>query len=184
LRSVDTIYFMTTNEHKFREAREIFGRDNREVEWLSQGYEEIQGETLEAVVKAALKGIEKTSIIIEDAGLFVDALNGFPGVYSKFVEDTIGNEGILRLLKGNDNRTAAFVSVVGYKDEEGKDRLFRGEIKGIISTETQGNVGFGYDPIFIPLGEKRTFAENMEMKNQLSHRKKALEALVKFLTIS
>ncbi len=178
------IYFMTTNEHKFQEAREIFGLDGVEVEWLSQGYEEIQGETLEEVVKTALKRIEKTHIIIEDAGLFIDALNGFPGVYSRFVEDSIGNEGILRLLKGKDNRDAAFVSVVGYKDEEGKDRLFRGEVKGMISTETQGKAGFGYDPIFIPLGAVRTFAEDVGMKNQLSHRKKALEALVKFLTIS
>lgn len=178
------IYFMTTNEHKFLEAQEIFGRHGVEVEWLSQGYGEIQGETLEAVVKAALKGIEKASVMIEDAGLFIEALNGFPGVYSRFVEDTIGNEGILRLLKGNDDRDAAFVSVVGYKDEEGEDRLFKGEIKGGISEEIMGKEGFGYDPIFIPGGEERTFAEDMGMKNQLSHRKRALEALVKFLTIS
>ncbi|MEE8359270.1 MAG: XTP/dITP diphosphatase [Candidatus Hydrothermarchaeales archaeon] len=178
------IYFMTTNEHKFREAREIFGRHGEEVEWLSQGYGEIQGETLEEVVKAALKGIEKAPVMIEDAGLFIEALNGFPGVYSRFIEDTIGNEGILRLLKGNDNRDAAFISVVGYKDEEGEDRLFKGEVKGRISEEIRGKAGFGYDPIFIPLGEERTFAEDMGMKNQLSHRKRALEELVKFLTIS
>ncbi len=178
------IYFMTTNEHKFREAREIFGRHGVEVEWLSQGYEEIQGETLEEVVKAALKGIEKSLVMIEDAGLFIEALYGFPGVYSRFVEDTIGNDGILRLLRGNDNRDAAFVSVVGYKDEEGEDRLFRGEVKGRISEEIKGKEGFGYDPIFIPLGEERTFAEDIGMKNLLSHRKRALEELVKFLTIS
>ncbi len=116
--------------------------------------------------------------ILEDAGLFVDALKGFPGVYSKYVFFTIGLAGILRLLEGIENRKAVFRSVYAYGEPGKKPIIIIGECKGIISTEEHGNHGFGYDPLFIPDGGEKTFGEmTVEEKNQFSHRGKALQKL-------
>ncbi|MFQ6137346.1 MAG: XTP/dITP diphosphatase [Candidatus Hydrothermarchaeales archaeon] len=175
------ISFVTSNEHKFNEAKEIFKKYGIKLEWLAQDYKEIQGDSLEEIVVESLKEIGGTSIMIEDAGLFIDALYGFPGVYSRFVEDTIGNKGILKLMESIEDREARFESVVGYKDEEGEMRVFKGVVKGRIAHEIKGKGGFGYDPIFIPEGYNKTFAQDIKVKNDISHRKRALEEVARFL---
>jgi XTP/dITP diphosphohydrolase len=117
--------------------------------------------------------------ILEDAGLFIDALQEFPGVYSKFVFFTIGLPGILQLLDTIENRNAVFRSVYGYYEPGKKPIIVVGECKGTISYEQRGNHGFGYDPLFTPNGAKKTFGEmSIEEKNQFSHRGKALENLI------
>jgi XTP/dITP diphosphohydrolase len=170
---------MTSNEHKFNEAREIFKKHGMKLERLPLGYKEIQADALEEVVKYALKNTDRRRIFIEDAGLFIRALNGFPGVYSKYVENTIGNEGILRLMKDVKDRRAVFKSVVGYKNEEIK--IFEGTVKGTIAHGIRGEKGFGYDPIFVPEGFNKTFAEDIKLKMEISHRKRALEKFVAYL---
>ena len=117
--------------------------------------------------------------MLEDAGLFIDALRGFPGVYSKYVFFTIGLPGILQLLQGAENRKAVFRSVYAYSEPGQKPVIVVGECNGTISTEPRGEHGFGYDPLFIPKGAKKTFGEmTIEEKNQYSHRAKALEKLI------
>jgi len=114
---------------------------------------------------------------IEDSGLFIKALNGFPGVYSSYVFKTIGNEGILKLMRGVEDREAKFVCVIAYND--GKVRIFKGEVVGKISNEMRGEHGFGYDPIFEYNG--RTFAEMGEEKDLVSHRRRAADEFFSWL---
>ena len=114
--------------------------------------------------------------MLEDAGLFVQALGGFPGVYSAYVQKTVGNAGILRLMEGEVDRAAYFKSVVAYIEPGMETRLFSGEVHGQIGFEPRGNLGFGYDPIFYVNGI--SLAEmDLEKKNQISHRAKSMRAL-------
>src|SRR5512137_1928990 len=141
------IYFVTSNNGKFREAQAIFG----DLIQKNIGYTEIQADTLEEVVDFGMKEVMarlKGPVIIEDAGLFIDGLKGFPGVYSAYVQKTIGNSGILKLMEGMDNRQASFKSVVGYAEPGMEPVVFKGEVKGNIGFEARGTKGFGYDPIF------------------------------------
>jgi len=102
--------------------------------------------------------------------LFIDSLGNFPGVYSSYVFKTIGNKGILNLL--GKKREAKFISIITFLDKNYL-KSFEGKIHGTIS-KTQKGQGWGYDPIFIPLNSKKTFAE-LKNKNELSHRYKALK---------
>jgi XTP/dITP diphosphohydrolase len=178
------IYFCTSNKHKLKEYRDILKEIGIGVKRVSIKLTEIQADKLEDVakekVKSAFEKVRKP-VFVEDAGLFIEALNGFPGVYSAYVMKTIGNEGILKLLKGIKNRNAVFKAVIGFADENGKIHLFRGECKGKISRSIRGSFGFGFDPIFIPEGYTKTFAEDMKLKNKVSHRRKAIEKFVRFL---
>lgn len=118
-------------------------------------------------------------VVVDDTGLFIDALSGFPGPYSAYVFRKIGSHGVLRLMADTENRGALFVSAVGYSN--GKTvKVFRGECKGTIAKEIRGDQIFGYDPIFIPGGECRTFAEDAIMKDRVSHRRKSFEAFCKW----
>jgi XTP/dITP diphosphohydrolase len=120
--------------------------------------------------------------IIEDSGLFIDPLGGFPGVYSSYILKTLGNPGILRLLGDRKDRDAVFRSCFGHFSTHRGPALIKGECKGRIAFEQRGKEGFGFDPIFIPDGEERTFAEmSVEEKNSISHRGRALEALYNHL---
>ncbi|MFQ6105846.1 MAG: XTP/dITP diphosphatase [Candidatus Hydrothermarchaeaceae archaeon] len=172
------VYFLTSNKHKFAEVQEIFYSYGIDVVWKKGGYTEIQADRLEKVVKKALEDMQGC-VIIEDAGLFIRALNGFPGVYSSYTLETLGNGGILKLMDGIKDRRAEFVSIAGFKDR--KVKLFKGIVKGNISHNARGRSGFGYDPIFIPAGYKDTFAENFELKKKISHRKKSMEKLIYYL---
>jgi XTP/dITP diphosphohydrolase len=134
------------------------------------------------VVEFSLSSYVAENVFVEDAGIFINALSGFPGVYSRYVFDTIGNKGILKLLDGSENRSARFVAVIGYKPGDGGSiKLFKGEVRGFVSLFPKGESGFGYDPIFVPEGFKRTFGEDTIIKSQVSHRKRAAEGLMKYL---
>ncbi len=177
------IYFCTTNRNKFLEYKEILSKFGVQIRMLKIKLIEIQAKNLEEVAtfKANLAfKIVKKPVIVEDAGLFIKALNGFPGVYSSFVFKTIGNDGILKLMKNVKDRTAKFRAVIAFRNKKGTF-LFKGECKGRIAFKKRGKSGFGFDPIFIPYKSTQTFAENLELKNRISHRRKALEKFVKFL---
>ncbi len=176
------IYFITSNEGKYREVKSVAGKEGIEVKWLRTKYLEPQGDDLEEIARTSAEMLagrfRDRKFFIEDSGLFVDALNGFPGPYSSYVFKTIGNEGILKLMEGVENRKARFVAVIAYFD--GKNvRTFTGVVEGEISREMRGSEGFGYDPIFL-YGDK-TFAEMGEEKNAVSHRTIALRKFLDFL---
>ncbi len=181
------LFFVTSNQGKVREVKEKLMPLGYEVIQKNIGYPEIQTESLEHVAEFGVIQVRKTldhPFILEDAGLFIDALHGFPGVYSSYVYHTIGLQGILTLLSEVDTaeRTAVFRSVFAFATPSGEKHLFSGSCKGVISKVMKGNKGFGYDPIFIPNDEKKTFAEmQTEEKNQFSHRGKSLNKLVQFL---
>ncbi len=176
-----TIYFVTSNKAKFEEAKKIAEEYSISIEWYNKKYIEIQGNSLEEIAKRSAKmliGEINGKFFIEDSGLFIEALNGFPGPYSSYVFKTIGNDGILKLMKGVKNRKAYFMAVVAFYD--GKDiKIFKGFVQGEISSEKRGEKGFGFDPIFLYKG--RTFAEMGEEKNKVSHRRRALEQLFSYI---
>ena len=181
-----TLYFITSNEGKLKEAKAKLLEVDIEVVQKNIGYPEIQANSLEDVVYFGVKHIQEKfnhPFIIEDAGLFIEILDGFPGVYSAYVFYTVGCNGILKLLDGVniDKRKACFRSVFAYSAPDKKPKFFIGECNGKISNSEQGDHGFGYDPIFIPDGDTRTFAKmDTEEKNSFSHRGKSLEKLMEF----
>ncbi|MFW6040873.1 MAG: XTP/dITP diphosphatase [Thermoplasmatota archaeon] len=171
---------ITSNQGKYREYEKLLSEFTK-VKMLDIGYPEIQAEKLEDVVKFALNQLENYApLIIDDSGLFIEQLGGFPGVYSSYVMKTLGCEGIIRLLEGTENRNARFECVIGYTGN--KKKIFKGISKGEITKNKRGKRGFGYDPIFKPLGKNKTFAEmTIEEKNKISHRGKSMRSLVDFI---
>ncbi|OUJ18634.1 Inosine/xanthosine triphosphate pyrophosphatase all-alpha NTP-PPase family [Methanonatronarchaeum thermophilum] len=175
------ITFVTSNQHKIMEAKDILSPIK--IEGRDIGYPEIQ-DTIENVAiegaKYAYKKIKKP-LIVEDSGLYINTYNGFPGPYSAYTHETIGNKGILKLMKNKTNRKCYFKSIVVYIDQH-TTKKHTGKIKGQISKKQKGPHGFGYDPIFIPNNHKKTFGEiEMKEKNKLSHRRQALKKLKKWL---
>jgi len=175
------IYFITTNKGKWKEIQEEM--NEYEIERISMAYPEIQADSLKEVASYALEYLSKKVdgiFMIEDSGLFIKVLKGFPGVYSSYVFKTIGNEGILKIMQGVKERKASFRSLIAFYD--GKMHFFEGICKGKIADKQRGKGGFGYDPIFIPNGCERTFAEMETMeKNKYSHRGKAIRKLKEHL---
>jgi len=116
----------------------------------------------------------KTPVMVDDTGLFIDALNGFPGPYAAFVLNTLDNTGILKLMEGVHDRSARFTTAIGFADETGI-RVFKGTVEGQITHAPRGGGGFGYDPIFA-VGEKTLAELPLEEKSRISHRARALAA--------
>ncbi|MEM3622374.1 MAG: XTP/dITP diphosphatase [Candidatus Bathyarchaeia archaeon] len=175
------IFFATNNINKFNEARRVLAEYKIAVGMVRVKTFEIQSESLEEIAKASAIDAFKNfnlPLITEDAGLFIEALNGFPGPYAAYVYKVIGNNGILKLMENVKNRRAKFQSAIAYCSSKSEPPLcFKGEVAGVITKEErQGNSGFGFDPIFEPLdGGGKTFAEmTVEEKNRYSHRAEAL----------
>jgi XTP/dITP diphosphohydrolase len=171
--------FVTSNVHKFQEARRILSEYKIATAKLRVGAIEIQDDNPENIAKVSAQDAVKNSglpIFVEDAGIFIEALNGFPGPYSSYVYRTVGTKGIIKLMKNIKNRDAYFQAVIAFSSPEEEPICFTGKVKGKISLQERGTSGFGYDPIFEPLkGDGRTFAEmTIEEKNSYSHRAEAL----------
>lgn len=175
------VTFASTNQNKFREVESILAARGIRASFARLELVEIQSDSLEEIAKEkARNAYSKTHkpVIVEDDGLFVDALVGFPGQYSSYVFKTIGNAGVLKLLEGREDRSASFRSLVAFFDGNSL-QLFEGKVAGKISEKiAQG--GWGYDPIFVPEGADVTFAE-LSNKNDYSHRRKALEKFAGWL---
>lgn len=177
------VKFATSNPHKVREANLVGKKFEIEFVQLREDYPEIRDEDVRMVARAGAGHVFnkiKEPVIVEDTGLFIDGLKGFPGAYSAFVFERIGNEGILRLLGDSQDRKAEFVSAIGYCDADGV-KVFDGTVRGNIGTQITGTAGFGYDSIFIPDGEEHTFGEDPKLKAEVSHRKKAFESFCEFI---
>ena len=173
MQKLSDLLFVSSNNHKFKEVKEILNSFGVSIQFFRLNLEEIQSNSIKQIaIKKAQDAFSKCKkpLIIEDDGLHIDSLGGFPGPYSSYVHKTIGNKGILSLLKKN--RTAKFVSNITYCDKNSFE-FFEGKLDGTISKSERGN-GWGFDPIFIPKNNKQTFAELID-KNNLSHRYKALK---------
>jgi XTP/dITP diphosphohydrolase len=174
--------FVSTNAGKFREVRALLSEHGVTVRWLHRQLPEIQADRLESVIEAKLAAGARYAprVLVEDSGLFLPGLGGFPGVYSAYALQTIGLEGILRLLRGRP-RDATFRTVAGVSIK-GQTWLRTGECKGRIADRIRGTHGFGFDPIFVPDGETRTFGElPPEEKNRRSHRAQAMHRIGRVL---
>ena len=173
--------FVTTNEHKRREAQAILGIELEGAALSDRDVPEIQAlDVSEVAAEKALRaydflGAPEHPVLIEDSGLVVAAWNGLPGALTKWFISCVGNEGILRMLSGGD-RSALAVSAVAVADVDGQVRVFRGEVAGTLAPEPRGASGFGWDPIFIPEGGELTYAQMGDAKNEDSHRARALRA--------
>ena len=169
------VYFVSSNKNKYQEIKSILKNFGIKVGFLNMNLEEIQSDSLEKIayhkVKIAFAKCKKP-VIIEDDGFFIDYLNGFPGPFSSYVFKTIGNDGILRLIVKS-NRKARFQSLIAYCDKNTSVKIFKAKVFGRVSIRKHGK-GWGYDPIFIPSGTNKTYAQ-LSSKNELSHRYKALK---------
>ena len=170
------LFFASSNENKFQEAERILTNLGVKVNFSKTTLEEIQSSSLSEIAEqkaiSAYELIQKP-VIIEDDGLFIDSLNGFPGPYSSYVYDTIGNKGIMNLLENSEFRDAKFVSIIAYLGGSDGVKLFESSIPGKISSVIEKG-GWGYDPIFIPDGESKTYANGSD-KDKLSHRAASLK---------
>ncbi len=184
---MSTIWFATSNKGKLIEVQERFSHFGVEVEQLIAPYPEIQADTLEEVVEAGLTHLWKEHarpLMIDDSGIFLDNKEGFPGVYSAYVLHTLGCQGILDLMHSDTERPAHFECCAGYIDEKGQVLVAKGRVDGHISKEEKGTTGFGFDPIFVPEGHDRTFAEmSLEEKNKMSHRSRAFDKLAEMMEL-
>ena len=175
------LYIVTSNRHKLEEASRIAKRYQVALEQAPITEKlEIQSNSLEEIALHAARHAYKLTrlpLVVDDSGLFIDALEGFPGPYSSYVYKKIGYEGILKLLEGDKNRRACFKTVVALIWPP-IEKIFLGETCGRISNEPRGEGGFGFDPIFVPDGHTKTYAEmSLEEKNRVSHRFKAFAKL-------
>jgi XTP/dITP diphosphohydrolase len=177
------VFFATGNIHKFNEARSILSQRGIAVGMLRLKGDEVQSDSLKEIAEKSVLNAYKKShlpIFVEDAGLFIDALKGFPGPYAAYVYKTIDNVGVLKLMKNVKNRNAKFQSVIAYFDDQTpcNPQFFEGECTGKITQaerEAEGKSGFGFDPIFQPTGSSKSFAEmTIEEKNGYSHRAMAI----------
>lgn len=174
------LHFVTSNAGKAEEAKAILGIS---VKIVSLDIPEIQSFDLEEIVRQkAAKAFELVGqpLFVEDTGLFVDAWNGFPGPFVKYLKDVVGNEGMLKMLEMESNRKATAKAALAFYD--GRElRVFLGEIEGKIVRKARGQ-SWGWDPLFVPEGSEKTYAElSGAEKNKISHRRKALEKLKQFL---
>ena len=180
------IVFVTSNKNKVREARMILNGSGIRLKVVPEELDEIQSlDVKEVAADKARRAYDMTKmrIIVEDTGFFVECWNGFPGALAKHMQTSIGNEGIVAMVS-KDNRNAYSETVVAYCDGH-TTKVFSGRVTGSISEEVRGTEGFGWDFIFIPKGEKRTFAElGMAKKNRLSARAIAFRKLKEYLTQS
>ena len=181
------IYFVTGNAYKFEEAARALENVGIKLIMKDLDIDEPQSDSLEYIAsKCALEAMKvlKGPLLVEDSGLFIQSLGGFPGPYSSYVYRKIGCSGILKLLRGSEDRDAYFKCVVAFaSSSQKKPALFKSLVHGIISDEIRGKRAFGFDPIFIPRGFSDTFANmNIEVKNTISHRGKAFKAFVRWFT--
>ena len=176
MQQLSELFFASSNEHKFQEAERILANLGMQINLFKTTLEEIQSNNLNDIAeKKAINAYDliQKPVIIEDDGLFINTLNGFPGPYSSYVYDTIGNKGIMDLLENSKVRDAKFVSIIAYCDSDCDVKLFESSIPGKISSVIEKG-GWGYDPIFIPDGESKTYA-NVSDKDKFSHRAAALK---------
>jgi XTP/dITP diphosphohydrolase len=149
-----------------------------------RSYPEIQTDRLEKVVRFAATVLDdqiRGDYLIDDSGLFIDALGGFPGVYSSYVYKRLGCAGVLKLLRDATTRAANFETVFLLR-RAGTHEVFHGTCRGTIADREMGSSGFGFDPIFIPEGAAKAFGEmSASEKNAYSHRGRAVDELVRYL---
>jgi XTP/dITP diphosphohydrolase len=178
----------TSNLHKIEEAATILAEFRIRVHRIESPKVEIQSDDIVQIASFASDDLSRRYsglVAVEDSGLFVDSLKGFPGPFSSYAYQAIGPSGILRLLGTSSRRGARFRAAVAVSRSGHTLKTFTGEVRGRIAHSKRGVNGFGFDPIFIPTGTLRTFGEmSVAEKNGQSHRQNAFRQLGMWLTSS
>jgi non-canonical purine NTP pyrophosphatase (RdgB/HAM1 family) len=177
---MNKLYFATGNKGKAEEAKKIL---DVPIEISQLDLEEIQSMDLEEI--AGHKLIQayqkvKNPVFVDDVALYLDVWDGFPGPFVKYIHDG-SNARLLYMLRNEKVRTGTLIATIGYYDGS-KKHFFTGKLKVSIADKEQGESGWGLDPVLIPEGKDKTFAQmNEEEKNSDSHRSRALAEFKKFL---
>lgn len=178
------ITYVTGNWSKIASAKQILEPLGIEVDNVKMETTEIQADTVEEVAMHSAKEASdklKCTVLKNDTGLYVEALGGFPGPYTHYVDDKLGEDGLLKLLDGVENRTACFIEAFAYC-EYGKDPIvFKSITKGVIATEKSGEYGWSWDFIFIPEGKDKTMGNYPDDKRCLVWNTDAYHELAEFL---
>ena len=187
------LVFTSNNQHKIDEIKILLPAGIKLLSLIDINCKEELPETQATIEGNALQKAKyvfdnyKIPCFADDTGLEIDALQGRPGIYSaryageqKNALDNMNK--VLNELKGVDNRKSYFKTVIAFINKDAKEFLFEGKVEGKITNEIKGSKGFGYDPIFQPLGYDITFAEmDMNTKNGVSHRARAVSKLIGYL---
>jgi non-canonical purine NTP pyrophosphatase (RdgB/HAM1 family) len=175
------IYFITGNKNKFEEVRDMLPV---EIEQLVIDLPEVQEIDSRKIVKAKIAQARKhqdSELMVEDTALHLEALNGLPGPFIKWFEETVTNAGLATIAEKMGNTNAEAKVTIGYSREGDAVEYYEGSVMGDI-VHPRGESGFGWDIIFQPKGETRTFAEmSREEKNKISHRTLAVQKLAEAL---
>lgn len=155
------IVYVAGNKSKLYSAKQILEPLGFEVDNVKMDTTEIQANTVEEVAIHSAKEVSeklKCSVLKNDTGLFVDALGGFPGPYTHYVDETLDEDGLLKLLDGVDNRKACFIEAFAYCEYGKEPVVFKSITNGVIAQEKSGEYGWSWDYIFIPDGYEKTMA--------------------------
>lgn len=175
---------ITGNEQKILEFQAALKGTGIRFEVLRAEKPELRSDDPCEIVKVAAKTFSerlKKAVVVEDSGLFIEALKDFPGTCTKYVYERIGNKGILQLMKSVKNRRCWYKSAVGYCEPGKEPMCFLGSEEGRIAEKEKGRGGWGQDPIFIPKGKSRTYGELRRKGDVNLFRKEAILKLLKYL---
>ena len=178
-----TINFATSNKNKVKEFKQILEPEIK-VNHVKISYPELRSDYPEEIAKHSAKMLAnklKKAVVVEDSGLFIKSLNDFPGTCSAYIHKRIGLEGIIKLMKGINNRECTYKSAVAYCKSNKKPISFLGEEKGNVSEKIRGSYGFGHDPIFIPENGDKTYGEIKNCEEVKKFRRRAVEKLKNYV---
>ena len=178
------LVLISSNKSKIREFMRLL-RPEFDVEIMQFEYPELKLDDPCEISKAAAKVLAerlKKTVLVEDSGFFIDALKGFPGTNTKFSDHRIGNEGIIKLMKGLRNRKSFYKSAIGLCSPGKKPLCFLGTEEGRVANKIRGNRGWGQDSIFIPKGKSKTYGETGDVQGSHPFRAAAAEKLKKYLS--
>ena len=177
------INLVTSNPGKVKELK-TYLEPNIKISHIEMEYRELRSDNPEEIAKESAQRLAnelKKPVVVEDSGLFIKALNDFPGTCSSYIHKRIGLKGILKLMEGIKDRECTYKSAIAYCEPGKKPISFLGEEKGSIAKEIKGSHGFGHDPIFIPEKSNKTYGEIENCENLKKFRKKAAERLKHYL---
>lgn len=173
------INFVTSNRNKVKELKEIL-EPAVKVNHIEMAYPEMRSDKSEEIAKMSAEMLAtklKKPVVVEDSGIFIRALNDFPGTCSAYIHKRIGLKGILKLMEGISDRDCVYRSAVACCEPGKKPVSFLGEEKGAIAENVRGNFGFGHDPVFIPEGSDKTYGEIENCEKIKKFRRMAVEKL-------
>ncbi len=178
-----TINFITSNLGKLKEFKQILEPEIK-VNHIKLSYPELRNDNPEEIARMSAEMLAnklKKAVVVEDSGLFIKALNDFPGTCSAYIHKRIGLRGILKLMKGVKDRECVYRSAVAYCKPNKKPISFLGEEKGRVAESIRGSFGFGHDPIFVPEGNNKTYGEMKNVEEAKKIRRRAVLKLKGYL---